>query len=306
MDRIQEMQFFIATANAGSFSAAARETGASLSSIWRHVNALEDRIGTPLLKRTNKEIVLTDSGKLFLDHAQEIVRSVAAMDEVLGGSPSEPHGKILLHTNVAFGQRFISPALPDFLEKYPQVTVNLWATDNSPDIVENGIDLAIRVGTLADTSALIARRLGAITFHVCATPDYLARHAEVSTPTDLEQHPCLSYRLGSNPPIWHLEGPEGTHDVKVHNRLQSSIADPLRAAALRGMGIALLPARLVREDLVSGRLKAILPQYAASIRGSEAAVYLVWRKERHMPAKLRVMIDFIVDVFRDFENLQAT
>ena len=306
MDRIQEMQFFIATANAGSFSAAARETGASLSSIWRHVNALEDRIGTPLLKRTNKEIVLTDSGKLFLDHAQEIVRSVAAMDEVLGGSPSEPHGKILLHTNVAFGQRFISPALPDFLEKYPQVTVNLWATDNSPDIVENGIDLAIRVGTLADTSALIARRLGAITFHVCATPDYLARHAEVSTPADLEQHRCLSYRLGSNPPIWHLEGPDGTHDVKVHNRLQSSIADPLRAAALRGMGIALLPARLVREDLVSGRLKAILPQYAASIRGSEAVVYLVWRKERHMPAKLRVMIDFIVDVFRDFENLQAT
>lgn len=291
MDRITSLRVFARAAAVGSLSAAARQFDMSPAMAAKHVNALEARLGVKLLHRSTRRLALTDAGASYLDAVQRILAELDEADAAATSQRRLATGLLRLNAPQVYGLRHIAPLLPAFGQAHPAVTLELGLSDAVVDLVEQRWDLAVRIGALRDDS-LQARRLGDCRLVLCAAPAYLEARGVPRRVADLAQHNCLGYTLSStNGPEQWCFGTDGRVRQKVQGNLRANSGDALLAAALGGQGLIYEPSFIVGEALARGALQALdLDQPARDLGG----IHIVWPAVRHAPAKVRAMIDFLV------------
>jgi DNA-binding transcriptional LysR family regulator len=293
MDRFTALAVFVKVVEAQSFAAAARDFGLSPAMVSKHVRALEERLGVRLLNRTTRRLSLTEVGRGYYERARQILADLEDADRSASDLHAAPRGTLKLNAPFSFGIRHVGPAIAGYLAAYPEVTVEVTLSDRYIDLLAEGVDVALRIGRLADSS-LIARRLAPIRLVACTSADYLARRGTPRTPRDLAAHDCLLYTYAASAEEWHFIGPGGADEVvRVSGRLFADNGDILVSAALGGLGIALLPTFIAGEHVQAGRLVTLLQGFAAP----EAALYAVYPPGRHLSAKLRSFIDFLAARF---------
>jgi DNA-binding transcriptional LysR family regulator len=293
MDRIDAMALFVRVVETGSFTAAAKALGLSRALASKAVQDLESRLGARLLNRTTRRSSLTEAGSVYYRHAQRLLLDLADVEEEVGRLQSRPRGTLRLSLPMSFGLLHIVPALSDYLALYPEMAVDVVLEDRVVDLIEEGFDVAIRIGRLADSS-LVARRLAPSGTVLCAAPAYLDRRGRPETVDALAGHDCLTYHYGARPDEWVFLGPDGEERVRVRGRLRANSGNALRQAALDGFGLAILPDFIAGPDLASGRLVPLLRGH----RLPEIAVHAVYPPTRNLSAKVRSFVDFLVARFK--------
>ena len=296
MDTVSAMIVFARVVEASGFSEAARRMGLSKSAVSKQIAALEDRLGARLLNRTTRKLSLTEAGAALYERCARIAAEVEAAEEAVSHLRAAPRGRLRVNAPMSFGLLHLAPALPDFLEHYPEVTVDLTLNDRFVDVVDEGYDVAIRVARLADSS-LIARRLAPARLMACAAPSYLDRHGVPVTPADLVSHQCLLYSQSPANALgeWgFVDGRGQRHDVTVSGRFKANNGDAIRILILGESGIGLLPTFLIGQDVHEGRLVRVLPEFEAVYDGG---VYAIFPHSRHLSPKVRALVDFVADRF---------
>jgi DNA-binding transcriptional LysR family regulator len=262
------------------------------SSVARGIGALENQLGARLLNRTTRKLGLTEAGRLYHERSKRILAEVEEARLSVTQLEAAPRGTLRLSVPVVFGRLHIAPALPDFLALHPALRIELATTDAFVDLLEEGIDLAIRIGELQDSS-LIARRLAPNRRVLCASPDYLARQGVPAAPEDLSGHNCLIYKRQENRSVWRLRNAGRTHEIAVSGSLLANNADALHVAALGGLGLAILPVWLVGPDIQRGALEIVLADHQVSPGALDTSIYAVFPHSRHLSAKVRAFVDFL-------------
>lgn len=289
MDRFDEINAFAAVADARSFTQGARRLGVSSAQVSKLVARLENRLGARLLNRTTRDVSLTDTGRAYLERARTVLEDFEALEGSVRDQ-SGPRGLLKISAPFSFGASQLTPALLDFAAAYPEVSLDVSATDRMVNLVEEGFDVAVRIGQLADSS-VIARKLAAVRLVTCASPDYLARAGTPASPEDLAQHEAIIDTNARDPMVW-TYGPENDRqEVRVHGRLRFGGADACVAAGRRGMGVVRTPAFAAMEDLRAGRLIPLLCAWEPSV----IYVHAVYPHARHLAAKVRAFVDFLAD-----------
>ena len=285
------MQLFVRIVESGSFSAVARELGMIQPTVSKQMTALEDKLGVRLLNRTTRRLSMTDAGREYYERCQRILDEVQEMETEVAGLQNRPSGTLRVNTPVAFGNVHMLPLTLAFRRKYPGVAIDLSLDDRYVDLVQEGIDVAIRFGELGD-SQLVARHVGSSASVCVASPAYLSVHGTPKTPSELREHECITYSyLFSNE--WPFDGPDGLQSIKVHGDFRANSGMTIRSAALEGAGIASIPAFLIREDIETGRLVQLLSQFApAPIR-----ISAVYPSARLLSRKVKLFVDFIQQEF---------
>jgi DNA-binding transcriptional LysR family regulator len=292
LDRLTGLEVFVRVAGAGSLSAAARAMGMSQTMVTKHVAALESRLGVKLFHRTTRRLSITEAGRNYLESSGRILAEIEAADAAVAADRVEPRGLLRLNAPVSFGARQIAPLFAEFALRHPRVTVELGLNDRLVDLVEEGWDLAIRIGNLSNSS-LIARRIAPCRIAVCAAPSYLKARGTPRTVASLADHNCLGYTLSQRTPIdrWVFGADVG---VQISGNLRANNGDALRAAAIAGQGIIHQPTFIVADDIRDGRLVALtLDQPTVELGG----IYAVFLPDRHPPARVRAFIDFVAGRF---------
>jgi DNA-binding transcriptional LysR family regulator len=294
MQSVDDLLVFVQVVENASFSKAAKQLGRSKAAVSKQVSRLENRLGVRLLNRTTRRLSLTEAGVALHERGTRIAAEVEAAETAVTRLQREPRGTLRVSAPMSFGVLHLAPTLAAFLVRHPQMTVDLSLSDRFVDLIEEGFDIAIRIGDLADTS-LIARQLAPNRRLVCASPDYIAARGMPRTPADLIAHNCLCYSYLASQDEWRFTGPQGPVAVKVHGNLRANNGDALRAAMLDGLGIGLAPTFIVGEDVKARRLTVLLAEY----RSTESSVYAVWPHSRHLSAKVRVFVDHLAARFGD-------
>lgn len=289
MESFGSLQVFIRIAETGSLSAAARDLGLSKSVVSKKLAALEDRLGARLINRTTRRLSLTAEGAAFLERAQRILAELEEAEQAVGRLSAEPRGMLRVNAPMSFGILHVAPAMGDFMARYPDLSVTLDLNDRQVDLVDEGYDVAVRIAALPESS-LIARRLAPVRRAVCASPAYWRRHGRPAHPRDLGRHDCLIYTNLPTPNDWRFRDGGGSFSIRVGGRLAANNGDALREAALAGLGVCVAPTFIVGGDLRSGRLEAVLQGFVEDT----VAVYGVYPHRRHLSAKVRAFVDFLV------------
>ncbi|HYC05062.1 MAG TPA: LysR family transcriptional regulator [Azospirillaceae bacterium] len=300
MDRLEEMCLFARVAETRSFTAAAQKLGLSKSVASRRVAELEGRLGARLLNRTTRHISLTEAGEAFYKRCIRILADVEEAERAATDLHGAPRGLLKVAAPMSFGMLHLAKAVADFLETYPEIELAMELNDRFVDLVEEGYDVAVRIGRLKDSS-LVARRLCPARRVVCASPGYLKRRGVPKVPEELAQHDCLVYTNNPQPDLWTFPttpgptAPGGSEmrGVRVSTRLSANNGDVLRAAAVAGQGIVVLPTFIVGEDLAAGRLEPVLLDWTVSDQG----VHCVYPPGRNLSPKVRVFVDFLAGRF---------
>ena len=292
MDRIDSMGVFARVVEKQSFSGAARELCLSQAAVSKHVRALEDWLGARLLDRTTRRLNVTEIGALVYEGCERILDEIDEVQQSTSAQQTAPRGVVHLAAPVSFGITQLGPALADYLSRYPEVVVDVTLDDRFIDLVEEGFDLALRVGALKDSS-LIARRLAPVRFALCACPGYVKQHGAPRRPDDLSNHWCLFYSLRTIPGEWRFVGPEGEVALRISGRFRSNSGNMLYAALLAGAGIGLVPTFVAGRDLAEGRLVSLMPDYRPV--GNELSA--IYPPGKHPSAKVRSLIDFLAARF---------
>jgi DNA-binding transcriptional LysR family regulator len=293
MDRMAGMAVFTKVVGAGSFSAAARGMNLSQAYVTKQIQELESWLGARLLNRTTRRLSLTEVGSGFYDRCMRILDAIEEARSAAGALQTVPRGRLRINAPVSFGLLHLAPAVTEFLETYPDVSIEMLVNDRVVDLLEGEFDVGVRIGRLRDSS-LIARRIAPIRLAICAAPAYLARHGAPKTPDDLANHNCLEYTYFESRGEWRLLDPAGSEiAVPVSGRYLANNADVLRSTALAGGGIILAPTFLLGEDLRAGRLVRLLPEYPPP----EQALHALYPPGRHLSAKVRSFVDFLVARF---------
>ena len=293
MDRLGEMQTFAEVVRSGGFSAAGRTLNMTPSAVSKLIGRLEDRLGARLLSRTTRRLSLTEEGQAFYHRVLPILAEVEEAEASVSLSTNEPRGLLRINTSSAFGQYQIVPMIPGLLERYPKLQVQLTMTDSIVNLVEEGFDVAVRIGVLTDSS-LIARKLGIPRRVVVASPEYLAKRGQPKTPDDLIDHDCLKLSIPTSLNRWDFQVQDGLRTIEVHGRFEADNAIALHEAALAGIGLYRGPTFVVGEDIRAGRLVPVLREFEAS---GPAGIYVVWPEGRHLSAKVRAFVDAMVEKF---------
>lgn len=281
---------FARVAESGSFSEAARRLGSSRSAVSKAVAKLEVALGARLLNRTTRHLSLTEIGAAVAEHGSRILEEAADAENLVASLTSEPRGVLRISASVAFGTLHVAPALAEFLPLYPKIKVDLTITDRWIDLAEEGYDLIIQV-TGQPQEHLVARKLAPVRRQLCATPEYFHQRGIPQTPMDLVSHNCLDYTRSGEQGRWRFTGPEGDISVPVNGPLHVDDDEALSQAVLGGLGVALLPTFIIGKDLQAGNLQAVLSEYIPV----ERHVYAMYLPTRHLPAKARVFIDFLIE-----------
>lgn len=298
MDTLTGMRLFAEVVDAGSFSEAGRRLGLAASSVSRQVNGLEDALNARLLNRSTRSLSLTHAGEIYYERVRRILSEVMETNAAVAQLEASPRGLLRLNAPVVFGRRHVAPHLAAFCERYPDVSIDLTLTDHFVDVIESGADVVIRVGGLSDSS-LIARRLAPNRRVLVASPAYLAKHGEPQTPEDLGSHRCLVYKLNVSMAEWHIRNADNVVSrVKVSGPLTANNAEALHAAAVDGLGIALLPTWTVGGAVRSGDLVRLLPGHEADLTSEETAIHAIYPHARHLSAKVRAFVDYLVQIYR--------
>jgi DNA-binding transcriptional LysR family regulator len=290
MDRVAAMTTFVKVVEAGSLSAAARSLDLSLPSVSRQLDGLEEHLGTRLLVRTTRHLTLTEGGRSYYDNAKRILAAIEEAETTLSAQHATPSGHLIVSATVLFGSLHLAPLLPEFLERYPKLSVDLLLFDRIVNLVEEGIDVAVRPGSLEDSS-LIARKLGAFRRVVCAAPSYLQRRGEPTRPQDLENHDCVMFTLLDSGREWHFRTEAGDINVPVNGRLRTNNHGTTVTAALGGAGLVLAPSWMVRDHILAGRLIPVLQGFEPP----EIEVHALFPHLRLIPAKVRAFTDFVAE-----------
>ncbi|MDE3177442.1 MAG: LysR family transcriptional regulator [Pseudomonadota bacterium] len=293
MDRFAAAQAFVAVADARSFSEAARRLRVAKSVVSRQVAALEAALGVTLLNRTTRSLSLTEAGRGYYERIERVLADFEDADRAVSDTRAAPCGKLKVSAPLSFGFLHLAPALSDFLLRHPGVSMDVAMNDRFVDLVSEGFDLAVRVGTLADSS-LIARRLAPARRVVCASPAYLAARGAPQTPDDLQRHECLFNGNLATGREWRFVGAKGAPwPVAVEGRLNLDNGDALRVAALHGLGLAILPTFIVGADLQSGALATVLADYLPQ----DLSINAVYPQVRHLSPTVRAFVDFLAARF---------
>jgi DNA-binding transcriptional LysR family regulator len=296
MDRIEDIRLFLRVLDLGSISAAARTLDLSSAVASQRLKRLEEALGVRLLQRSTRQLKVTPEGAALAERGRPLIEDLEALTGDLRQSAEDVSGTLRATLPAAFGSQYISPLMPEFLARHPRLKLSLDLSDAMLDLVAEGFDLGLRIGTLEDSS-LIARRLADNRRVLCASPDYLERRGAPETPAGLEQHDCL-LMVGAKGPRdrWTLVSPDGSETtVRVRGPLESNMGEVVRDAVLAGLGLSLHSTWHVCDDLKAGRLKVVLPDY----RIPDSAIYAVMPQRRLMLPRVRAFIDFVVAKFGD-------
>jgi DNA-binding transcriptional LysR family regulator len=287
MDRLDEMAAFAAVADARSFTQGARRLGVSSAQVSKLVARLEDRLGARLLNRTTRDVSLTDTGRAYLERARILLEDFEALEGSVRDETG-PRGLLRISAPVAFGAKQLGPALLDFAEAYPEVSIEVSYADRMVNLVDEGFDVGVRIGQLTDSS-LIARKLAPVRMVTCASPSYLQAHGTPQSPADLAAHEAIIDLNVRDPQIWTYGAESECMETRVHGRLRFASAEACLAAAERGFGIARAPDFVAADSLKAGRLSTLLCNFESEM----VHVHAVYPHARHLAAKVRVFVDFL-------------
>ena len=288
MDRLTSLTAFVRVVDSGGFSAAGRRLNMSTTMVSNHIQALEDRLGARLLNRTTRKVSLTEVGKAYYDRCTQILAEIEQADEVAGALQSKPRGTLRIYTATHIVQ-FIAPVVAEFLKLYPEVKVDLTIGERTIDMIDEGFDLAIRLTPPPDSS-LIVRSLATWRHVLCCSPGYIEQHGPLQQLSELADHNCLRHALYPYEDEWRFVDRNDTPaSVRVSGNLISNSGETLRTSVLQGVGIWLAAGFLIADDLKSGRLVRILPEY----RPVEFAMNAVYPHRHHLSAKVRSFIDLL-------------
>jgi DNA-binding transcriptional LysR family regulator len=289
MDRFEAMRTLIAAVDGGSLSAASRSLNVPLPTVSRRVSDLEAMLGSQLVVRTSRKLLLTEVGTAYVASARRVLEELAEAERTVSGEYRAPRGELLVTAPILFGQLNIAPIVHHFLGAYPEVSVRLALSDNTIDLVENHVDVAIRIGHLPD-SALVARRVGDIRWVVCASPDYLMRRGEPSEPTQLSDHDCIAFEGLQRYRAWPFVDAAGTAgQVTINPRFSVNTASGVTEGAAAGLGIARVLSYQADDSVREGKLVPILEDFAPP----PLPVHLVHVAHLQQPLKMRAFLDFV-------------
>jgi len=298
MDLLKAMTVFVRVVETGSLTAAALACDLSPTMIGNHLQALEARLGTRLIHRTTRKQQISAFGQAYYERCVAILGLIDDSERLAFDHLATPRGRLRVTAPVVFSNECLIPAIPAYCERYPEVKLDIVATDALSDLIDDGFEAAIRIGTLGNPD-LVARPLAPYRLVLCASSAYLEAHGVPATPEALGDHQCLTYAYPPRSewhaaqPEWILHGPDGRVSVPVDGRLKIDSAEALRRAALCGLGIAMLPAILVQKDIRAKRLVEVLPAFSAP----ERALNLLYLRERQTSPKLRSFIEYIDECF---------
>lgn len=290
MPRIDDMALFVAAIDAGSLSGAARKCDLSLSSVSRHLTALEERLGTRLVIRTTRMLSLTEAGTAYYERAKQILSEIDAIEVSLSAHAEAPTGRLNVSGPTLFGREYLLPILARFVVAHPRITLDVMLTDRHVNLVEEGIDLAIRIGELKDSS-LIARKLGSLRWVVSAAPSYLTHRGTPRRPVELSEHDGLIYGQEAEHAIWPMKDGARTINIAVPVKMRSNTLDGVIAAALAGAGLAYAPAWAIADHVATGRLRVVLREFELPPRPINA----VFTHSRLLSVKVRSLLDVLAE-----------
>ena len=291
MDMLRALSTFVRIVETGSFSAVAREANTTPSAVTRLVGQLEEHFKVRLFHRTTRHLSLTEDGQDLLGHARHIIDAATDLEDTLGNQRTIPTGRVRVGVTSGVA-RLITPALANLLARYPGLAVEFVVREQFGDLIEDRLDLAMRLGQPTDTS-LVARSVGEFGRALVASPSYLERRGAPATPEGLLGHNCVALDSGPGGMTWRFGGPGGPHVVEITSSFSANNTEVVRQAALTGHGIALLPEPQVLDDILGGRLYRLLPDYPTE----RTKAFLVYPSRRHLPPRTRVVIDFLVERF---------
>jgi len=294
MNHFQNMRIYVEVVTQRGFTAAADKLGLSLAQVSKSVKQLEQHLGTRLLNRTTRQVSLTEIGRYYYERSQGILADIDEVDAFASRRASEPGGNLSICAPTSFGIAHLNPILPAYLQQYPQIDISLSLSDRMVDVVAEAFDLVIRIAELHDSS-LVARTVAPCKRVFCASPGYLELHGEPDTPQALARHHCLTYSNELKPDTWSFHGPQGIESIKVKGPMCADNGDALKDAALAGLGITLLPTFIVGPYLRDGQLQQVLVDYCPP----EISIHAVYPSRRHLSAKVRTFIDFLIHHFGD-------
>ena len=291
MDKLRSMEMFIAAVDTGSFTAAAERFGISAVMVGKHVRELEQRLGAALLTRTTRRQSLTEIGRHYADQCRAILAQIESAERGAESLRLAPRGVLKVTCAVSFGMELLSPAWVAYLERYPAVGVDINRNDRMIDMVEEGFDVAVRIGTLED-STLVARPLRPYGVVICGSPDYLARRGVPQVPADLARHECLEFSGWVPQARWRLKGEKDGRHAPL-SRLRANNSYALKQAALKGFGLVMQAEAVLAQDIAAGRLVRVLDDYLPTPR----PMHLIYSRDRQPTPKLTSFIDFMLSRF---------
>ena len=289
MTSIADLEIFARVVTAGSMSAAGRELDLSPAVVSKRISHLETRLGTRLFHRTTRQLQLTETGRGFYERVVQILATVQEAEAFVSSGHERAGGSLRIAAPTGFSRLHIAPYLGKFQQHYPDLSLEIIATDQILDIVRDGIDVAIRLSEL-DDSSLVAKKLAPCRRLFCATPDYLKEHGTPKTLEDLSKHKIIA----ENNMSWAVQGPDGVSSVKPSGHIKTNSGDVVHEAVVAGCGVGLRSSWEVRNDLLSKRLIHILPDYREA---PGVAVYAIYPDKQFIPARLRVFVDFLADLY---------
>ena len=293
MDRLISMKVFAAVARLGSFSAAAEELGISRAMASKYINHLETSLGTRLLNRTTRQLSLTETGTIYRDRISNIIAEIEDTELAVTRMQTEPRGILKIISPPSFGSFHLARSFSEYKELYPEVEIEMLLTERTPDLFEEGVDLAIYLGDLNDSN-LIARKLASARIVVCGSPDYLSKHGIPKSPAELANHNCLTLTQRTALSEWKFRINGEKTILHPGGNFRANTADPLRIAAIKGCGLVQLPSYIVGLDILSGRLQPVLEEFEPE----QLPIYVVYIHRRHLSTKVRTFVDFICEKYQ--------
>ena len=290
MDRFEAMTVFVAIAEAGSLSAAARRLEQPLATVSRKLSLLEAQLKTRLIARSTRWLELTDAGRDYLEASRQILEQVDEAERAAAGAYARPHGRLVISAPVVFGRLHLLPVVVEFLREFPDVDVHLIQADRVVNLLEEHVDLALRIGELADSS-LIATKVGEIRRVVCASPAYLAAYGRPEAPADLARHACISFEGLMSSSRWVFPA----ETVEIHTRLTVTTADAAISAALMGLGVVRVLSYQVADAVRAGTLEHLLPAFEPA----PVPVSLIYPGQGRLPMKCRAFLDYAAPRLRE-------
>lgn len=301
MDKLREMEVFVAVVDRGSFTGASDKLAMSTAAVSRAVNSLESRLGTPLLARTTRTIRPTDAGTAYLEACRKVLDTITDAEANIAADQQNPVGTLTVSAPVLFGQRYIAPLVNAFALRYPDVNINAVYADRTARLLEEGVDIAIRIGHLGDSSTF-AVPLGFVRRRTYAAPSYLAAHGEPLHPRDLTQHQCVSF-TGVSPPLEWVFNENGSRlPVRLQPRMIVDLGPAAILAAVDGVGITQFLSYQAAPELIEGRLQAVLTAFEPE----SIPVSLLHVERRSTSGKIRAFVDFVTETLRNNAHLQGT
>jgi DNA-binding transcriptional LysR family regulator len=298
MDRFHLINVFVAVVDTNGFAGAARKLNMSPPAVTRAINELEVHLGLRLLTRTTRTVRVTDAGERYVQDCRRILAEMLEADESVTGMHSSPRGRLTITAPVLFGGMYVTPVVTEYLTRYPEVSASCLFLDRVVNLLDEGVDVAVRIGELPDSS-MQAIRVGKVRRVICAAPDYLAKHGIPIAPDDLPGHTIVSASSVTPHPVWKLVENGETKSIKLEARMITSTNDSAVAAAVSGFGLTRLLSYQVAEHLRTGVLKTVLPDFEPPA----LPVHVVHREGRHAPQRVRAFIDLAIERLRQDPRL---